>query len=93
MHKNLKYLRNVGKATLKYLDNIGIQDVQTLAKQDASDLYCRLQNALEQKIDPCMWDLLAAIIHEAKTQEKTDWWEWTSKRKKLQAEGKIKQYK
>jgi hypothetical protein len=66
--------------------------VETLAKQDASDLYWKLQATLRKKVDPCMWDLFAAIIHEAKTKEKTDWWEWTDKRKELQAVGKIKQY-
>jgi hypothetical protein len=28
-----------------------------------------------------MWDVFAAIIHEAKTGEKLSWWHWTKIRK------------
>ncbi len=81
--KTLKDLRNVGKATLKDLDALNISSIAELAKQEASDLYRKLKSITKTSQDPCVWDVFAAIIHEAKTGEATNWWEWTAKRKEL----------
>ena len=75
-------LMNVGKAMNKDLEILGITSVQQLAKQDPDRLYKKLQEITRKKQDPCVWDVFAAIIHEAKTGEKTPWWEWTKVRKK-----------
>ncbi len=75
-------LQNVGKATFKDLEILGITSIQQLALADPDELYARLQSLTGQKHDPCVWDVFAAIIHEAKTGEKTPWWEWTKVRKK-----------
>ena len=40
--------------------------------------------------DPCVWDVFAAIIHEANTGEPSNWWDWTAQRKKLQKDGRLK---
>lgn len=76
-------LKNVGKATLKDLEILGISSIQQLSTADPDELYARLQALTGQKHDPCVWDVFAAIIHEAKTGEKTPWWEWTKIRKKI----------
>lgn len=75
-------LRNVGPATLKDLELLGITTVESLAHADPDELYQRLQKITKQRHDPCVWDVFAAIIHEARTGEKTDWYEWTPVRKK-----------
>ncbi len=46
----------------------------------------RLQKITGQRHDPCVWDVFAAIIHEARTGIKQPWWEWTAVRKKRQKE-------
>ncbi len=74
-------LMNVGPATLKDLELLGISKVEQLAEQDPDELYAKLQKVTGQKHDPCVWDVFAAIIHEAKTGEKTPWWQWTKVRK------------
>lgn len=74
-------LKNVGKATFKDLENLGITSIQQLPTADPDELYARLQIITRQKHDPCVWDVFAAIIHEAKTGEKTPWWQWTKIRK------------
>ena len=74
-------LGNVGPATFKDLQLLGIDSISSLAQADADDLYHRLQIITESKQDPCVWDVFAAIIHEAKTGEKTPWWQWTAIRK------------
>lgn len=87
--KNLQDLKNVGKATLADLHLLGIYSVKELASQDATQLFERLEQKTGKRQDPCVWDVFAAIIHEAKTGEATSWWEWTSQRKTLQKTGKL----
>ncbi len=87
--KNLKDLKNVGKATLKDLNILGIHSVEELAVQDPTELFQRLEKETGKPHDVCMWDVFAAIIHEAKTGEPTVWWKWTPKRKALQKSGQL----
>jgi hypothetical protein len=83
MQKNeLLTLMNVGKATYKDLEILGISSIDQLSKADPDELYSRLQQITGHAHDPCVWDVFAAIIHEAKTGEKTPWWQWTAARKK-----------
>ena len=90
--EGLAALRNVGKATLKDLHLLGIETVEELATQDPTHLYKTLE-AITGPQDPCVWDVFAAIIHEAKTGEATNWWTWTAHRKKLQLAGKLQAIK
>jgi RecG-like helicase len=75
-------LMNVGKATNKDLEMLGITTIADLAKCNPDDLYARLQQITGIKQDPCVWDVFAAIIHESRTGEKLPWWHWSSIRKK-----------
>lgn len=86
---NLKDLRNVGKATLRDLNILGIHSVEALVHKDPTQLFEQLEKLTGVRHDPCMWDVFAAIIHEAKTGEATSWWEWTAQRKILQKTGKL----
>ena len=81
MKKELIDLKNVGKATLADLALLEINSVEELAQQDATDLFHRLEKCTKSLQDPCVWDVFAAIIHEAKTGEATRWWDWTALRK------------
>ena len=74
-------LMNVGKATHRDLEILDIGSIQELSKADPDELYVRLQHKTGRVQDPCVWDIFAAIIHEAKTGEKTPWWKWTPIRK------------
>lgn len=79
----LPSLRNVGPATLKDLELLGITTVEQLAQANPDELYQRLQHITKQRHDPCVWDVFAAIVHEARTGEKSNWWDWTPIRKKM----------
>lgn len=81
MNNELMKLHNFGNATLKDLIILGINSIEDLAKSDPDELYMRLQRITSQKQDPCVWDVFAAIIHEAKTGEKKNWWKFTKVRK------------
>lgn len=87
--KNLCDLKNVGKATLKDLNLLAIHTVEELAEQDPTFLFQELERRTKMRQDPCVWDVFAAIIHEAKTGEPTRWWDWTTYRKTLQKSGKL----
>lgn len=88
--RELKDLKNVGKATLADLHLLDIYTVEELARRDPTELYYELERRTESKQDPCVWDVFAAIIHEASTGEATSWWAWTVKRKALQKSGQLK---
>lgn len=87
--KELKDLKNVGKAFLADLELLGIKSVEELANEDATELFHELERKTGKRQDPCVWDVFAAIIHEAKTGEATVWWKWTKMRKGLQKAGKL----
>lgn len=78
---DLSALKNVGKATLKDLALLEITTVEALKNQNPNTLYAKLCALTAKKHDPCVWDVFAAIIHEANTGEKTPWWHWTKIRK------------
>jgi nucleotidyltransferase/DNA polymerase involved in DNA repair len=85
----LAALANIGPAMLQTLDLLGLSTIQQLAVQDADVLYHRLEELTGVRHDPCVWDTFRAAIHEAKTGEKTKWWDWTPERKARQAQGKF----
>ena len=74
-------MKNVGKATFEDLKMVGVTSTAKLAEADLDKLCVRIQQITHHKHDPCVWDVFAAIIHEAKTGEKQDWWEWAKVRK------------
>ena len=74
---------NVGPATLKDLELLGIQSIAQLENQNPDNLYKQLEKITKTKQDPCVWDVFAAIIHEVQTGEKLPWWHWSRIRKNL----------
>ena len=77
----LAELRNVGPAMLRDFQVLGISGVDELATCDPDDLYARLQDRTGQRHDPCVWDVFAATIHQARTGEALNWWAFTPVRK------------
>lgn len=88
--KELQALRNVGPAFLRDLAILGIESREQLKNVDPTTLFHRLERLTQKQQDFCVWDVFAAIIHEASTGEATDWWAWTKQRKDLQEREKLK---
>jgi len=82
-------LRNVGPAARADLAVLGITSSERLAACDADELYASLQMKTARKHDPCVWDVFAAAIHQARTGEARDWWTFTPVRKRRQALGQF----
>lgn len=80
-------LRNVGPAARADFDLLGVFSVEQLAAGDADQFYLALQERTSRRHDPCVWDVFAAAIHQAKTGEALDWWHFTPVRKARQARG------
>jgi nucleotidyltransferase/DNA polymerase involved in DNA repair len=79
--KLLSELRNVGPAALADFKLLGISSVAQLKTCQPDELYQRLQVITNSAHDPCVWDVLAAAIHQAKTGEAINWWAFTAERK------------
>jgi hypothetical protein len=84
-----KGFRNVGPATRADLAVLRIKSVEQLAQSDPDELYARLQMTTGVRQDPCVWDVFAAVVHQAKTGEALNWWAFTPERKKRQVQGKF----
>jgi len=80
-------LMNVGPAMLRDLHLLNIEHIAQLSKKDPEALYKKLEKVTGHPQDPCVLDVFSAIVHEAKTGEKTPWWHWSEKRKKLRPKG------
>lgn len=84
-----KGLRNVGPAARADLATLGITSLAQLAASDPDRLYTRLQAKTATRHDPCVWDVFAAAVHQARTGEPRDWWTFTPERKRRQARGEF----
>lgn len=82
-------LRNVGPAARADLAVLGITSIEQLAASDADGLYAELQARTAHRHDPCVWDVFAAAIHQARTGEPRDWWTFTPERKRREALGEF----
>jgi nucleotidyltransferase/DNA polymerase involved in DNA repair len=85
--RTLTSLRNVGKAALADFKVLGIETVAQLAMKNADVLYVDLCHKTGTRHDPCVHDVFAATIHEAKTGEPINWWAYTKARKQRQLAG------
>ncbi len=83
----LSDLRNIGPAALKDFAILGIATVEQLSDCNADTLYQHLQQCTGKHHDPCVWDVFAAAIHQARTGEVRNWWAFTPVRKARQAAG------
>ena len=78
---SLADLRNVGKATLGDFQRLGITTLAELAAADPDALHRELRRLTRSAQDPCVRDVFAATIHQARTGEALDWWAFTPERK------------
>jgi len=67
-------LRMLEKQHYKDLNLPNIHSIEQLAMADPNVLYVQLKTITGTHQDPCIWDVFVAIIHEARTGEKSTWW-------------------
>jgi len=81
-------LRNVGPAARADFAVLGIASIQQLAASEPDQLYASLQSKMGSPLDPCVRDVFAAAIHQARTGEARNWWTFTPERRKQQVRGR-----
>lgn len=74
-------LQWVGPATCQDFELLDIQTLDALARCDPDDLYTRIQMITKQKHDPCVWDVFACAIDQARGLPAKPWWEYSKIRK------------
>jgi Pathogenicity locus len=84
---HLSQLRNIGPAGLSDFAVLGIESVAQLSTCEPGRLFLDLQRLTGKRQDPCVYDVFAAAVHQAKTGEAKNWWAFTGARKALQNAG------
>lgn len=78
-------LRSVGPATRRDLDLLGVRTLDDLAAADPQELYDRLCAVTGQRHDPCVLDVFACAVAQARDPHlpaaRRDWFAWTPHRK------------
>ena len=80
--KNLEDLPNIGKAGARDLRLLGIERAEQLRGQDPLDLYQRLCHLTGQRQDPCVLDVMIAVVRYMEGGPELPWWAHTAERKK-----------
>lgn len=92
VRRALQRIPNVGPAIADDLLRLGITDLGALAGQDSDALYERLCRIDGVRHDPCMRDVLAAVVSYANGEPAQPWWLFSRRRKareQAEAEGHV----
>jgi hypothetical protein len=79
--KRLQTIPNVGPAISRDLAGLGIACVEDLRGRDPDALYHELCRQDGVCPDPCMHDVLTAVVAFANGDPSRPWWEYTPARK------------
>ena len=79
--KSFKEIPNVGKATEKVFNIIGINSPRQLIGADPYELYNHLCKATNLKYDPCVIDIFISAVRYMEGGPAKKWWEFTEERK------------
>lgn len=78
-------LPNIGPASAKDLQVLGIQTPADLIGQDAFELHKRLCTLTGQRHDPCVIDVLLSVTTFMDGGPPLPWWSFTEQRKRTLA--------
>lgn len=81
---DIKYFQdipNVGKATEKEFNILGINEPIQLVGKDPYEMYNRLCNVTQKKHDPCIIDVFISAVKYMEGGPPKKWWEFTQERK------------
>jgi hypothetical protein len=83
---DLHTLLNVGPATQRDLARLGVTQVRQLARRSPDALFRALERVAGRQ-DPCVWDVFAAAVHQARGGDARPWWHFTAARKRRERAG------
>jgi hypothetical protein len=77
----LQQIPNVGPAVSYDLVRLGIRQTDDLVGQNPDELYEELGRLDGMQQDPCVWDVMAAVVAYAETGNPVPWWHFSAQRK------------
>lgn len=83
--ERLEDLANVGPATLRDFEVLGIRRVADLKDREAFELWESLCQRTKQRHDSCCIDVFMSVIAQANGAPPCPWWKFTPERKRQQA--------
>lgn len=78
----LQQIPNVGPATIRYLNILGINTPFELIGQNPYSMYADLCTIMNKKFDPCLADTFIAAVKYMEGEPPQKWWYYTDERKK-----------
>lgn len=79
--RRLTDLPNVGPATARDLESIGVRSPQQLAGADPLALYRQLCRRAGARQDPCVLDVFISVTRFMNGDAPRPWWAYTAERK------------
>ena len=80
---SLREIPNVGPATVRYLNLVGISTPFELIGQDPIALYSELCSVTEKRFDPCLADVFMSAVKFMEGEPAREWWYYTDLRKRI----------
>ena len=79
--KHLQDIPNVGKATEKHFNILGIHEPLQLIGRDPYEMYNDFCNITNKKHDPCLIDVFISAVRYMEGGPAKKWWKFTEERK------------
>jgi hypothetical protein len=78
---DFKHIPNVGPATIKYLNILGINKPFELIGQNPYSMYRELCQITGKRFDPCLADVFISAVKFMEGAPPQKWWYYTKERK------------
>lgn len=86
--EDLRKIPNIGSATIRYLNILGINTPFELIGQSPYSMYTDLCEIMGKKFDPCLADTFIAAVKYMEGAPPKKWWYYTDERKRTLAKNK-----
>jgi hypothetical protein len=78
---NLNDIPNVGSATIRYLNILGIKKPFELIGKDPYSMYRELCKTAGKRFDPCLADVFISAVKYMEGEPAQKWWHYSEERK------------
>lgn len=85
---NLKDIPNVGPATIRYLNVVGVHSPFELVGQNPYSMFRELCHTAGKEFDPCLLDVFISAVRFMEGEPEKEWWYYTTARKEHLAKNK-----
>ena len=80
---SLSEIPNVGPATIRYLNLVGINTPFELIGQNPISMYSELCSTTNTQFDPCLADVFISAVRFMESAPSRNWWHYTTERKNI----------